>query len=64
MSEQRNDEGVGERLARIETKLDSALGRLDDHEPRIRKLERIVWIGAGLAGAAGGYLGQLLPVGT
>jgi hypothetical protein len=31
------------RLARIETKLDAALSRADDHEGRIRSLERARW---------------------
>lgn len=35
------DESVEERLARIETKLDSIVNWLvDDHEQRLRKLER------------------------
>ena len=32
-----------ERLARIETKLDDALSGQEDHETRLRKLER--WVG-------------------
>lgn len=57
-----NDEAMGERLVRIETKLDVVLGRVDDHEPRLRKLERWMWLVSGAAGVAGGYVGQLLPV--
>lgn len=33
----------GERLVRIETKLDAALSKDDDHEQRIRALERARW---------------------
>lgn len=36
-------EEVVDRLARIETKLDNVLKRDDDHEKRIRWLERIGW---------------------
>jgi hypothetical protein len=34
-----SDEPVGEKLARIETKLDAALNGFRDHETRIRTLE-------------------------
>ena len=58
------DPSVGERLVRIETKLDSFLAthaenasrqtaQHDDHETRIRKLERALWT-VGTATAAGG----------
>lgn len=39
-----------ERLSRLEAKLD----RVDDHESRIRKLERMIWVAAG----AGAVLGN------
>lgn len=52
---------VGERLATIETKLDLLIVKRDDHETRLRKVERWVWIVGGAAGAAGGYLSKLLP---
>ncbi len=32
-------DGTTEMLTRIETKLDIAIGRLDDHETRLRSLE-------------------------
>lgn len=51
---------VGERLARIETKLDQALANHADHESRIRRLERALWMVGGLASAGGGSLGALL----
>lgn len=57
-------EPAGERLARMEAKLDALLEKLTvndirvtadlaDHETRIRKLERAVWTAAG-AGLVGG----------
>ena len=50
---------VLDRLVSIETKLDIAISRVDDHESRVRRLERVVWIAAGAASAAGGVLGAL-----
>lgn len=41
-------------LARLETKLDLALTRGDDHESRIRVLERKVWQAAGVATVVSG----------
>lgn len=35
---------------------------LDDHETRIRALERKVWLVAGAAAVAGGLLGNLSPI--
>ena len=32
--------------------------RLDDHETRIRKLERALWIGVGAAATVGGAIGS------
>jgi hypothetical protein len=50
-----------ERLARIETRLDLTLAKLDnshlDHETRIRALEKKVWTAAGFAAAIGGTVG-------
>lgn len=55
---------VAERLARIEVKLDHALTQhgedLKDHEARIRRLERALWIAAGFATTAGGGIGALV----
>lgn len=48
---------VLERLTRIEVKLDTQLTRADDHEQRIRRLERLMWGAAGAAAAAGGAIG-------
>lgn len=51
-------------VARIEVKLDQALAQHADHEVRIRRLERALWmaVGAGLAGggAAGAIAAQLM----
>ena len=44
-------------LARIETKLDAALREAQDHEDRIRRLERALWMASGIATAAGAGLG-------
>lgn len=51
---------VGERLARIETKLDQALANHTDHETRLRRVERALWTATGLATAAGGSLGAIV----
>lgn len=47
------------RLARIETKIDLFLLRSDDHETRLRALERKVWVAAGAATALGGAAGTV-----
>jgi hypothetical protein len=49
-----------ERLIRIEVKLDQALHIDNDHEARIRALERARWTAAGFAAAGGGAVGTLL----
>jgi len=53
-------------LVRIETKLDMALGRVEDHEGRLRQIERAIWRAAGVAAAIGGTIGvaaaAVLPV--
>jgi hypothetical protein len=54
------DTEVLERLTRIEVKLDAAMSRGDDHETRIRRLERVVWIAAGAAATGGGLLGSII----
>ena len=52
-----------ERLIRIETILLSMKASGDDHELRIRRLEKVLWGGIGFAAAvgsaAGSYIGQL-----
>jgi hypothetical protein len=40
-----------ERLARIETKLDTALSHLGDHESRIRSVEKAWWKQSAIIGA-------------
>lgn len=47
-----------QRLVRIETLLEIAINKDKDHEDRIRKLERWMWIATGLAGGIGGVIGQ------
>jgi sugar/nucleoside kinase (ribokinase family) len=58
------EETVGERLVRIETKLDQALTQhgedLKDHESRIRRLERALWTVAGAGIAGGGAVGAVV----
>jgi hypothetical protein len=71
-------EPTGERLARIEEKLNAILTQMigndsrvelhiTDHETRLRKLERALWIatGAGLVagGSAGAIVAQLMGAG-
>lgn len=51
---------VLDRLVSIETKLDISISRVDDHEARIRRLERAVWIAAGAAAAGGGVVGSIV----
>jgi len=40
-----------ERLARIETKLDTALAHLGDHEARVRFIEKAWWKQSAIIGA-------------
>jgi hypothetical protein len=53
------DESFAVTVARIEVKLDQALANHADHETRIRKLERALWIATGAAAAGGGTLGAI-----
>lgn len=52
-----SDDSDHDRLVKIETKLDIFL---NDHETRIRKLERWVYIIAALVGSSGGVVTNLL----
>lgn len=54
-----DDLALFERLVRIEAKLDHNSGTHADHETRLRKLERSIWIATGFAAALGGVAGQL-----
>jgi hypothetical protein len=54
------DVQIVERLARLETKLDLHLTKVGDHESRIRRLERALWLAAGAAMVGGGALGTVL----
>lgn len=51
-------------LARMEVKLDHSLTRGEDHESRIRVLEKKVWAASGLAsllaGGGSAYLSHIL----
>ncbi|WDS51658.1 membrane protein [Microbacterium phage Barnstormer] len=48
-------------LTRVEVKLDTVLSGHNDHETRIRALERKVWLVAGAAAVLGGVLGNIAP---
>lgn len=52
-----------QRLIRIETLLLGIAARGDDHETRIRRLEKVLYVGIGMAAsvgsAVGSYVGQL-----
>lgn len=47
-------------LARMEVKLDHALTRGDDHEARLRVLEKKVWLASGLAALSAGFIATLV----
>lgn len=49
-----------QRLVRIETLLLGIATRGDDHEARIRRLEKVLYIGIGFAAAAGSAVGSYL----
>lgn len=50
---------VLERLTRIEVKLDVAVSRTEDHEGRLRRLERALWVATGAAAMTGGLVGSI-----
>lgn len=54
------DEAQFERLIRIESKLDTFLTTNVDHESRIRKLERALYLATGFAATLGGGVGTLV----
>lgn len=55
-------ERLVETLTRIEVKLDNSLTKIEDHESRLRAVERKLWIAMGAAGMVGGGVGQLVEV--
>lgn len=55
-----SDREVLARLVRIEIKLDQVIHLGTDHETRIRKLERALWLATGAAAAAGGTVGAFV----
>ena len=63
MSEPVTNAELSRSLVRIESKLDRAT---DDHELRIRRLERYMYtaVGLALAGAASGVTGLLTVIGA
>lgn len=44
-------------LVVIKTKVETFIGGQLDHETRIRRLERIIWLAMGFAAAGGGVFG-------
>jgi hypothetical protein len=52
-----------ERLARIETKIDMWHNAANDHETRLRCLERLMWVAVGISMAGGSGLSQWLSSG-
>lgn len=53
-------ESVAVILARLEVKLDHALIRGEDHETRLRALEKKVWIASGITGIFAGLIATFL----
>lgn len=45
-----SEEDIKVWLTRVEVKLDTAIARVDDHEQRMRFLERVAWAGLALGG--------------
>lgn len=56
---QENERHIIESLAEIKTLLQTVVSKSEDHEVRLRSLERAKWIVAGLAAAGGGTLGSI-----
>jgi hypothetical protein len=44
----------------VEAKVDPLPRRVDDHEIRIRAIEKYLWVWIGAAGVGGAGLGQLI----
>lgn len=57
------DRADSDRLVRIETLLEGITTRDQDVETRLRRVEKVMWMGIGLAAAGGSavgsYVGQL-----
>ena len=60
MTDDHPPEPVAIILARMEVKLDHSLTRGDDHETRIRLLEKKVWVASGIAAAVSGLASSWL----
>lgn len=59
MGTQASPEPVEVTVARIDEKVTTLLRQRDDHEARIRRLERWVWFATGAAAAVGSAAGSL-----
>lgn len=57
-----DDQSDHDLLIRIEAKLDAWRVSQDDHETRLRKLERMLWIATGLAMAGGAGLSKIVEL--
>jgi hypothetical protein len=51
---------IYEKLLDVEAKVDPLPRRVDDHEIRIRAIEKYLWVWIGAAGVGGAGLGQLI----
>lgn len=49
-------------ITRVESTLKDSANRIEDHETRIRSLERRTWLFAGAAAVIGGSASKILPL--
>lgn len=61
MEDYNDMQDVVDRLARIETKVDALSARRDDHETRVRWLERKYWLAAGGGAVVVFALAKMIP---
>ena len=52
----------GGTLKAIDAKLDNLVTATEDHESRIRTLEKKVWGASGVAGSIGGFVGYVISL--
>jgi len=57
-----HEDGIRSALERIETKLDILVGRVEDHEFRVRGLERLKYIATGVWMVLGAVVAWLAQV--
>lgn len=51
-----------ERLVRIETLLEGIAAKDNDFEARLRRVERIIWVGIGAASSVGSAVGSFVGI--